>query len=272
MKKIPIWFTVLLLMACSPYENSDAGGKDGKSYIGTIVDVISRVYMDADLSLHYNGSDAISLFSTTTNSKYIFIGKQGDSSGEFVREGVQGSSGKSLGRTYALYPYNKSTSISSDGVISSTLAADQIYAENSVGRGANMMVAVTSSKKDNQLNFKNLCSYICVELYGKNVLLKSLKLQTNGGEKVAGDLIVRSSSDSAPEATAAQGAVDMMTLNLNGGVKLSESGTEPTKFYFATLPTTLSAGFTITATNAEGNVFTVKEEGKVVLERIQSIR
>ena len=112
-----------------------------------------------------------------------------------------------------------------------------------------------------------------MQLYLRGVLWQkydadySLSLKTNGGEKIAGDLIVSSSSDSAPTATATESAVAQISLNLDGGVKLSELATAPTKFYFATLPTTLATGFTITATDTAGNVFTVKEEGKVLLER-----
>ena len=168
MRKLSIWIAALLFISCTPQDEPTSAEK--QAYTASIDDAITRVYMDTDLSLHYNSSDAISLFSTTENSRYIFVGKQGDTSGEFIREGVQGGSGSKLSRTYALYPYNRNTTITSDGVISSELTATQNYVENSVGRGANMMAAVTSSKKGKHLGFSNLCSYVCVELYGKNVL------------------------------------------------------------------------------------------------------
>ena len=160
MRKLSIWVAALLLIGCSQYDDPDSAEKS--VYTASIDDAISRVYMDGDLSLHYNSSDAISIFSTTANSKYVFVGTQGDTSGEFVREGVQSSSGSTLSRSYAIYPYNRSATITSDGVISSELAVEQSYVENSVSRGANMMAAVTSSKKDRHLSFKNLCSYVCV--------------------------------------------------------------------------------------------------------------
>jgi hypothetical protein len=119
------------------------------------------------------------------------------------------------------------------------------------------MAAVTSSKKDKHLSFSNVCSYVCVEFYGKEVLLRSLELKSNRGEKIAGGMTV-APSDRAFVATAAQDAVDAITLNLGGGVLLSESATEPTKFYFATLPTTMATGFTLTAMDNSGNNFTIK--------------
>lgn len=264
MKKLSFLIVALLLVGCSPYAESESAEK--QVYTASIDDAISRVYIAEDLSLHFNSSDAINLFSTTASAKYIFTGKQGDTSGEFIREGAQGTSGSSLGKTYAIYPYNRDAKINSDGVMSSELATTQDYVENSVSRGANVMAAVTSSKKDKHLSFSNVCSYVCVEFYGKEVLLRSLKLKSNGGEKIAGAMTV-APSDRVFVATAAQDASDVITLNLGGGVLLSESATEPTKFYFATLPTTLATGFTLTAMDNSGNNFTVKVDSKVELER-----
>ena len=266
MKKFPIWIVALLFICCSPYDNNGSADA-GKNYTGSIDDTISRVYMDEGLSLHFHSADAINLFTTTASNKYVFIGNSGDTSGEFVREGVLNTSGSSLGRTYAIYPYNRKAAITTKGEISSTLAAEQSYVENSVGRGANMMVAVTSSKKGSHLSFKNMCSYICVELYGKDITLQNIKLQTNSGERIAGAMVVHCSSDSVPVATAATGATDIITLNLGSGVTISESASEPTKFYFATLPTILSAGFTVSATDNIGRQFTINCEKGIALER-----
>ena len=258
------WIIALLFVACGQLDNPTSVETQG--YTASIDETISRVYMDDDMSLHFNSSDAISIFSTTANRKYIFMGKQGDTSGEFVREGVQGASGSGLNRTYAVYPYNRNTTITSDGVISSELVATQSYVKNSVARGANIMTAVTSSKKGMHLSFSNLCSYICVELYGKNVLLRSIKVKSNGGEKIAG-AFTASQSNGIFVATAQQSAVDAISLNLEGGVRLSEDEAAPTKFYFAALPTTLDTGFTVTAMDNGGNSYTVNINSKVALER-----
>lgn len=253
-----------MFVACGQLDNPTSVETQG--YTASIDEAISRVYMDEDMSLHFNSSDAISIFSTTANRKYIFMGKQGDTTGEFVREGVQGASGSGLSRTYAIYPYNRNTTITADGVISSELTATQSYVKNSVARGANIMTAATSSKKDMHLSFNNLCSYICVELYGKNVLLRSIKVKSNGGEKIAG-AFTASLSSGVYVATAQQSAVDAISLNLEGGVRLSEDATAPTKFYFAALPTTLATGFTITAMDNSGNTYTMNIDSKVELVR-----
>ena len=263
-----IWVAALLMVGCT--HNDDSTSVDepsGANYTASIDDEITRVYMDENLALHYNASDAISLFSTTKNSKYVFIGKQGDTSGEFAKEGSQSVSGASLGRSYAVYPYNRAVAITEQGEISTSLVSEQSYVENSVAKGANMMVAVTTSESDRHLSFKNLCSYISVDLYGKDVTLKSLKLKANGGEKIAGVFKLTATNGSAPVVTPGSNAVDGITLTMGNGVALSGSKDEPTKFYIATLPATLESGFTLTAVDITGKTFVINSDKKCILER-----
>lgn len=268
MRRLIVWIAALFCVGCSQYIDSDSVPMySGRVYTASINDEISRVYMDENLSLHYNEADEISLFSTTDNCKYVFSGKDGDTKGEFTPAATQNTTGTSLGRTYALYPYNQSATITTDGVMSSTLISEQGYVVNSVGKGSNMMVAVTASDTDSHLSFRNLCSYLCIKMYGKGVTLKSLTLKSNSGEKIAGELSVVAAHDSTPVATAAQGAVESITINLGDGVALSESAAEPTKFFFATLPTIFNAGFTVIAVDTSGKIFTKTTEKKITLER-----
>ena len=265
MRKLAIWIAALMVVGCSQYSESDNIPVSGKVYTASIDEQVSRVYMDEALALHYNAEDEISLFSTTDNCKYTFAGKDGDTKGEFAA--VQTPAGVALSRTYALYPYDSSATITADGVISTTLMAEQSYAVNSVGLGANMMVAVTASADDSHLSFRNVCGYVCVKLYGKGVTLKSLKLKANGNEKIAGRLAIAASHEALPMATAAGDAVESIMLNLGEGVTLSESATEPTKFIFAAIPTTLSKGFTVVAEDSAGKIFVQTTEKSIALER-----
>ena len=268
MKKLSIWIATLLVAGCSQYVDSDnIPSIEGKIYTASIDDEVSRIYMDEALTLHYNAADEISLFSTTDNCKYTFSGKDGDTTGDFNPASSQSATGTALGRTYALYPYDAAAAITTNGVISTTLMAEQGYVVNSVGRGANMMVAVTASAEDNHLSFRNVCGYVCVKLYGNGVTLKSLTLKANGAEKIAGGLTLAAANDALPVATAAADAVDSIVLNLGDGVTLSESSVEPTKFIFAALPTMLSKGFTIVAVDSTGKIFVQATEKSINIER-----
>lgn len=265
MRKLAIWIAAFMVVGCSHYTESDNIPVSGKIYTATIDEQLSRIYMDEAFALHFNAVDEITLFSTTDNCKYTFSGKDGDTTGEFTAAVTP--TGTALGRTYALYPYDAAATISSDGVISTTLMAEQGYVVNSVGRGANMMVAVTASADDNHLSFRNVCGYLCVKLYGKGVTLKSLTLKANGAEKIAGALTLVAANDALPVASAAAEAVDSITLNLGDGVTLSESAAEPTRFIFAAIPTLLSGGFTVVAVDTAGKVFVQATEKSIDIER-----
>ena len=274
MRNLVIWLAALLLVGCNQHEEVDNNDKlGGKEYTASIDEQISRVYMEEDLSLHFNASDAITLFSTTKNRKFVFVGNQGDNSGKFAQEGSQDISGTPLDKVYAIYPYNRSTAINDQGVISTALSSEQSYVINSVARGANMMAAVTATAADTHLSFKNLCSYLCVELYGKDVTLRSIKLEANGGEKIAGTFSL-SANGATPEVKASENAVPYITLTLGNGVALSDSAAKPTKFFFATLPTTLADGYTLTAQDSSGKTFVVVSEQPLTLERneVQTVK
>ena len=124
MRNLVIWLAALLLVGCNQHEEVDNNDKvGGKEYTASIDEQISRVYMEEDLSLHFNASDAITLFSTTKNRKFVFVGNQGDNSGKFAQEGSQAISGTPLDKVYAIYPYNRSTAINDQGAISTALSS-----------------------------------------------------------------------------------------------------------------------------------------------------
>lgn len=67
-----------------------------------------------------------------------------------------------------------------NGKIILTLPAVQPYAENSFGLGANSMVAATENKSDMLLQFKNLCGYLVVKLYGNQTFQQVHNGQPHG--------------------------------------------------------------------------------------------
>ena len=107
----------------------------------------TRTYIEEGKYLRWNEDDRLTAFyGNTLNCQYKFNGATGDNSGTFslVPDGMLGT-GNAFDRIYALYPYNADVRITDEGVISLTLPAEQDYAENSFGRGANTMIAVTEN-------------------------------------------------------------------------------------------------------------------------------
>ena len=102
----------------------------------------TRTYIEDGKYLRWHEDDRLTIFyGNTLNRQYKFNGATGDNSGTFslVPDGMLGT-GNAFDHIYALYPYNADARITDEGIISLTLPAEQTYAENSFGRGANTMI------------------------------------------------------------------------------------------------------------------------------------
>ena len=227
----------------------------------------TRVYVESDKYLRWTAGDEISFFPVTNNVRYRYAGETGAKGGSFDKMTTGAVSGNALNNCYGVYPYRSATTITSAGVISFDMPAEQLYAENSFGLGANTMVAVTSSKTDNELRFKNVCGYLKLKLYGEDVVVKSVKIEGNNNEKIAGAANIRASYGGEPTVTMANNATESVTINCGDGVALGEAKTSATHFWFALPVTTFSKGFTITVTDTNGNEFTKSTSKSLAIER-----
>lgn len=227
----------------------------------------TRTYVEQDKYLRWHAEDEISFFSTTYNLQYRFQGNTGDNNGSFTKITTDLVTGNALANNYAVYPYAASTAISDEGVISVTLPATQAYAENSFGRGANTMVAATNGTMDNVLRFKNAGGYLKLQLYGTDVTVKSVALQGNKGEKIAGEAIITATYGNDPVVTMADTATDVVTIDCGEGVTLSNDATTPTTFWFVLPETTFAEGFTVTVTDTEGGTFVKSTSNSFTIDR-----
>ena len=231
------------------FENSSNGG--------------TKVYADENMRLKWNAADHVSIFvyggkGNTLNSEYAFAGEDGDAGGMFtpVPSTVFGT-GSELDHIYAVYPYSIQNKIDHDGVMTLYLPSEQTYKEGSFGIGANTMVAVTD---DTFLPFKNVCGYLKLSLWGDNIKIRSIKLEGNNGEKLAGKATVVPGTE--PAVTMDGSATESITLygerDVTGApipVPIGSSSAEATDFYLVVPPTAFSGGFTITVTDEYGGVF-----------------
>ena len=225
----------------------------------------TRTYVENNKYLRWHEGDLISVFyGTTLNSQYKFIGNTGANSGEF--EPIKSdnlSTGNALDRIYAVYPYDAEATISDLGVISYSMPATQTYAEESFGRGANVMVAATESVDDKFLSFKNVGGYLKIKLYGEGSV-QSIVVKGNNDEKIAGRATVAVDENGVPQYTLTDAAI---TLDCGEGVELSADAENPTEFWVVVPPTTFESGITITVTDTEGGVFEKSTDKQIVIER-----
>ena len=223
----------------------------------------TKVYVNEDLMLRWTADDRISLFQNLTyNRELRFIGETGESEGKFDFVG-SGGSGSIIPDIVSVYPYQASTTISSDEVLTLTLPAEQSYAPNSFGLGANTAVSVTST---GFLVFKNVCGYLRVSLYGEGYSVSSITLKGNQGEKIAGTATVTMPLNGLPSVEMASDATTEITLTCAEPVALGATAEESVDFWFVVPPVTFSQGFTVTVNHQDG-VMTKSTDKSVTIKR-----
>lgn len=214
----------------------------------------TKVYATEELYLRWNADDRITIFNKYTyNQEYRFTGETGDNSGSFKRvDNGDFVTGNSLENIYAIYPYLESNRISDTGVITVTLPAEQRYAENTMGLGANTMISATT---DNQLLFKNVGGYLMLKLYGENVSVSSITLKGNNGERIAGKATVTMPVNGVPSVVMSETAGQEISLISNTPVKIGSTAETATTFWIVVPPTVFSNGFTLTVKDNRNGVF-----------------
>ncbi|MBR4046812.1 MAG: leucine-rich repeat domain-containing protein [Alistipes sp.] len=230
----------------------------------------TRTYIEEGKYLRWNEDDRLTIFyGNTLNRQYKFNGATGDNSGTFsLVPSDELGTGNAFDHIYALYPYNADARISDEGVISLTLSAVQNYAENSFGRGANTMIAVTENLEDTFLAFKNACGYLKLKLYNaEGATIKRIEVKGNSGERLAGAATATIAFGEAPVLAMADDATTSVTLDCGEGVALGTTAETATEFWVTLPATTFAEGLTITATDTEGGVFEKSTTNEVIIER-----
>ena len=261
--------TIALLTACSTQE------KDFKTPL--LDDVIyyasfeqpaedgTRVFANEDLLLRWTADDRVSIFEKNTyNQQFRFTGETGDNAGGFKKIGGDDYyTGNTIPNVVSVYPYLETTKISESGVLTVNLPAEQHYAENTFGLGANTMVSVSAN---NYLQYKNVGGYLVLKLYGEGVFVSSISLRGNNGEKLAGKAIATMPLDGMPFTVMAEDATDKITLVCDTPIKLGATKEESKDFWFVVPPVTFSKGFTITV-SCQGVVYEKSTNNTVNISR-----
>lgn len=222
---------------------------------------VSRTHIDGTMTQLWDANDAISVFRSTNNERYLFRSAGGSSSGLFSRDAAnQLGIGDAIPRNYAIYPYSENYEYLGDDKIHIVLPAVQAYAPNSFASGCNPLIATTSDRLDNSLTFRNICGWLVVKIYG-NTTVKSVSLKGNADEQIAGGVIVKSEYGADPALTMSPDedptvTNNTITIDCGNGVVLGATQSEATEFWFCIPPVTFSQGFTITVTDVDDEVIT----------------
>lgn len=229
-------------------------------------DIDTRVYATEDLLLRWTADDRVSIYNKNTyNQQYAFTGETGDNAGGFRKvESDEFMTGNAISNVVSVYPYQTTTKITENEVITVNLPAEQTYAENTFGLGANTMVSVTS---DNFLQYKNVGGYLMLKLYGEGVYVSSITLRGNSAERIAGTASVTMPFDGVPTTMIATDATDEITLTCTTPVRLGSTENESTRFWFVVPPITFNNGFSITVHEATGEIFEKSTHVSVSIKR-----
>ncbi len=262
--------SLLLMASCATDEDFVIPTSTPDTFYASIEAPETRTYADEDGKLLWTANDQITIFKgNTTPLTFQFTGETGQNYGGFnnitPESGDEFVTSNPLNANYAIYPSVANTTISNAGVINFTIPATQNYAENSFGLGANVMVAVTEDKSDNNLSFKNLGGYFEFSLYG-DVTVKSIEFKGNNGEDLAGAAAITATYNGTPTFEFTGETSKTLTLDCGTGVEL---GTEanPTKFWFVVPAITYSNGITITITDTEDGVMEKSTSKSITIER-----
>ena len=188
------------------------------------------------------------------NASYSIVHGQDGSDGDYV-----GS--MSFDTNIAFYPYQSGLECApvyddEDNVISYRISgvaipAVQSYLADSFAEESYMMAAVTSSKSDHVLKFKNVCGALKFQLTG-TAKVKRIELKGNANESLAGSAVITAyPAGVVPSIEMAANASKTVTLDCGSGVQLNK--TTPTIFMISLPPTAFAKGFTATVISSDGS-------------------
>ncbi|MBR5464396.1 MAG: leucine-rich repeat domain-containing protein [Alistipes sp.] len=275
MKKWLLLAVVGLMSACSKSDieevNTSIGSESPIFYASLEGSDETRTYLDENAYMRWTADDRVTIFfGENYNREFAFTGKTGATSGGFKQVSTDDPfyTAVTMSANYALYPYAADVVLEPAGYLEFSFPATQSYAEDSFGLNANTMVAVTKTVDDRFLQFKNVCGYLKLNLYGANVTVKSITLTGNNEEPLAGAATVTPTYGGNPTmAWAASGTTTSLTLDCGDDVKIGATEAEATPFWLVVPPTTFTKGFTVTITDTAGNTFTKSSTSKQTITR-----
>ena len=273
MKKAFVYslFAVLAITGCqaeleAPVDELDLITQESsKVFTATIEDDFSK---DTKTSLDESGhvlwklGDQVSIFAGNTVNEQYQVSDSSDGKTSASLNKVSGGgfvSGSSIDNNVAFYPYASTAELVNNGssyvIRGIELPKTQTYAEGSFGNGAFPMVAVTSTKEDMNLKFKNVLGGLKLQLKGTGTIT-SITVTGNNNEMLCGEAEVTVSNGSTPVITLSDASAKSVTLDCGAGVTLNSETATP--FIIALPPITMTGGFTVVVADSEGKRMEIK--------------
>lgn len=227
----------------------------------------SRTYLDDRKRMRWHEKDCVTLFRKNTyNRTYMFKGQTGANAGGFGQVSVDDEFwyGTDVPYNYAVYPHSTDVTLDeTDRVLTVKMPAEQTYAENSFGVGANTMISISESS---QLIFKNVGSFLRLRLYGNETSISSITMTSNGDQIISGEAKVTPVFEGDPICEMI-GTGKSIRLTCPTPVAISSEAEAPTEFWIVVPPVVLSEGFSLLITNSKNNTQTFDLNQSFTFER-----
>lgn len=259
MKKLFFWTVVLLTVICScsqkefeiialeePEPETELIQLTVKASIGE-TDGTKTAIQPNGTSIFWTPGDAINLFYGELSAGQFTTSitepaQSADFNGTLSVATGTTESGMSARHFWGVYPYNVANSCDGDGVIL-TIPSAQQGVPNTFADKLNPTVA-TSPGLD--LGFYNVGSWFIFSVTQEDVV--SATLSGNNNEDIAGTIRVTMDSNSRPVASVQSGAKSITITPQTG-----DSFVVGELYYMVLIPQTLSGGYTLTLTKADGS-------------------
>lgn len=242
---------VLLPGGCArEIESGMAVGTAQKTFKAEINEDATRVYVEVNGRLKWNGKDSIAVLAGSTKAMYRFDGPAGANAGTFSYLSGGSVSNSSV---VAVYPYEAAASGSSSGEVSVIYPAVQTYQEGSFDSKSIILAAATAGAVDDNLKFYSASAFVVVRIFGSDYV-RSIRLKGNSDEPLSGAATLVAASGAVPSVTMAADAQKDVVLEC-GGIPSGVSADEPKDFWISIPPTDFKQGFTVEVTNGAGEKF-----------------
>ncbi len=157
---------------------------------------------------------------------------------------------------YAVYPYNANATLSANDTMNITLASEQTRTVGGVAKVNDIKVAVTPDLQTTHLEFRPVCAYLCVRLWGKDQAIKNVTMNGVGGEALSGAATITPSANGAPQCQMV-GATSSIKLNCGSELNLGTSEGSATELWIAVPAVTLAQGYSLTVAGFYGGEQTI---------------